>query len=171
MTYGFDISSVPTFSRETVVIDDLPKQIVILSGLDLNFERRLYSFGVSPLVAMHEGKLVFAQVMAHLPLSTFRRCVARYDGDHKVKSSRVSTSSLHGLRSVDLSRVLARHRSLPAHAGSASCTTWAFAARFRATRWPTPTRATWQIYADFAQHLIGIARPLYASEPVRCRSG
>jgi hypothetical protein len=27
---------------------------------------------------MHQGKLVFAQVMAHLPLSTFRRCVARY---------------------------------------------------------------------------------------------
>jgi hypothetical protein len=25
-------------------------------------------------------------VMAHLPLSTFRRCVARYDGEHKVKS-------------------------------------------------------------------------------------
>lgn len=34
---------------------------------------------------MHQGKLVFAQVMAHLPLSTFRRCVARYNGEHKVK--------------------------------------------------------------------------------------
>jgi hypothetical protein len=33
---------------------------------------------------MHQGKLVFAQVMAHLPLSTFRRCVARYDGERKV---------------------------------------------------------------------------------------
>jgi hypothetical protein len=31
-------------------------------------------------------QLVFAQVMAHLPLSTFRRCVARYNGEHKVKS-------------------------------------------------------------------------------------
>ena len=35
---------------------------------------------------MHQGKLVFAQVMGHQPLSTFRRCVARYDGEHKVKS-------------------------------------------------------------------------------------
>jgi hypothetical protein len=35
---------------------------------------------------MHQGKLVFAQVMAHLPLSPFRRCVARYGGEHKVKS-------------------------------------------------------------------------------------
>jgi hypothetical protein len=30
---------------------------------------------------------------------------------------------------------------------------------------PNATRP-WQIYADFAQHLIGIARPLYAGEPL-----
>ena len=35
---------------------------------------------------MHQGKLVFAQLMRHLPLTTFRRCVARYGGEHKVKS-------------------------------------------------------------------------------------
>jgi Domain of unknown function (DUF4372) len=35
---------------------------------------------------MHRGQLVFAQVMRHLPLSTFRRCVAHYAGEHKVKS-------------------------------------------------------------------------------------
>jgi len=34
---------------------------------------------------MNSGKLVFAQLMAHLPLTTFRRCVARYGGEHKVK--------------------------------------------------------------------------------------
>jgi len=34
---------------------------------------------------MNTGKLVFAQVMSHLPLTTFRRCVARYDREHKVK--------------------------------------------------------------------------------------
>jgi hypothetical protein len=28
------------------------------------------------------GKLVFAQIMEHLPLTTFRRCVTRYDGEH-----------------------------------------------------------------------------------------
>ena len=33
---------------------------------------------------MNEGKLVFAQLMQHLPLSTFRRCVQLYDGEHKV---------------------------------------------------------------------------------------
>ena len=47
-----------------------------------------------------------------------------------------------------------------------SSITWDFAARWRATRWPMPTRrATWRIYADFAQSLIGIARRLYADEP------
>ena len=34
--------------------------------------------------AMYEGKLVFAQLMDHLPLHTFRRCVARFKGDHSV---------------------------------------------------------------------------------------
>jgi hypothetical protein len=31
---------------------------------------------------MHTGKLVFAQLMEHLPLTTFRRSVARYRGHH-----------------------------------------------------------------------------------------
>ena len=34
---------------------------------------------------MNQGKLVFSQLMAFLPLSTFRRCVARHRGDHKVQ--------------------------------------------------------------------------------------
>lgn len=35
---------------------------------------------------MYAGKLVFAQVMEHLPLHTFRRIVTRYAGERKVKS-------------------------------------------------------------------------------------
>ena len=35
---------------------------------------------------MYEGKLVFAQLMDHLPMHTFRRIVARFDGDKSVKS-------------------------------------------------------------------------------------
>ena len=34
---------------------------------------------------MDTGKLVFAQLMEHLPLTTLRRCVARYGGHHKIK--------------------------------------------------------------------------------------
>jgi hypothetical protein len=35
---------------------------------------------------MNGGKLVFAQLMQHLPLTTFGRCVTRYRGEFKVKS-------------------------------------------------------------------------------------
>lgn len=34
---------------------------------------------------MYTGKLVISQVMDFVPLHTFRRCVARYQGDYKVK--------------------------------------------------------------------------------------
>lgn len=35
---------------------------------------------------MNHGRLVFAQLTQHLPLTTFRRCVTRYQGEHKVRS-------------------------------------------------------------------------------------
>jgi hypothetical protein len=34
---------------------------------------------------MYAGKLVFAQLVDHLPLHTFRRCVARYRGQRKLQ--------------------------------------------------------------------------------------
>jgi hypothetical protein len=34
---------------------------------------------------MHVGKLVFAQLMDHLPWKTFGRIVERYGGDHRVR--------------------------------------------------------------------------------------
>src|ERR1035441_4908214 len=35
---------------------------------------------------MHTGKLLFAQVMEHIPPMVFERCVGRYGGNHKVQS-------------------------------------------------------------------------------------
>ena len=35
---------------------------------------------------MYSGKLVFAQVMDHLPMHTFRQAVRRYGGNRYVKS-------------------------------------------------------------------------------------
>ena len=34
---------------------------------------------------MYEGKIVFAQLMEHLPLHTLRRCIERFGGDRSVK--------------------------------------------------------------------------------------
>ena len=35
---------------------------------------------------MNTGKTIFAQVMEHLPLPEFRKCVQRYSGDYKAKT-------------------------------------------------------------------------------------
>jgi hypothetical protein len=35
---------------------------------------------------MYSGKLVFAQLMEHLPLHTFRRCVQRYPSNYSTKT-------------------------------------------------------------------------------------
>lgn len=35
---------------------------------------------------MYTGSLVFSQVMEHLPMHIFRRCVQRYSGNHKIKT-------------------------------------------------------------------------------------
>jgi len=41
--------------------------------------------GVTAGGRTNEGKLVFAELAAHLPLTTLRRCVARNDGEHNVQ--------------------------------------------------------------------------------------
>jgi hypothetical protein len=114
-----------------------------------------------------EGKLVFAQVMAHLPLSTFRRCVARHDGEHKVKSFScldqfyaMAFAQLTFRESLrDIEACLATQGQRLYHLGFRSPVARNTLANANAVR-------PWQIYADLAQHLIGIARPLYASEPI-----
>jgi hypothetical protein len=116
---------------------------------------------------MHQGKLVFAQLMLYLPLSTFRRCVADHKGEHKVKDfscldqffamAFAQLTYRESLRDIEVN-LRAQARRLY-HMGF-RCQTISrnTLANANATR-------PWQIYADFAQHLIGLARPLYAKEP------
>ena len=63
---------------------------MFLPGFDFNSNRCICGPLMPPIVgpAMNRGKLVFAQIMEHLPLTTFRRWVARYDGERKVKRNR-----------------------------------------------------------------------------------
>src|SRR5438105_455543 len=35
---------------------------------------------------MNSERMIFAQLMDHLPLKAFHRCVKRYNGDYKVRS-------------------------------------------------------------------------------------
>jgi Domain of unknown function (DUF4372)/Transposase DDE domain len=115
---------------------------------------------------MHAGKLVFSQLMAHLPPMVFERCVARYSGNHKVQSFTCMDQYLcmafaqltfrESLR--DIEACLRSQAEKLYHMGIRGQVSRNTLANANATR-------DWRIYADFAQHLIGIARRLYANEP------
>jgi hypothetical protein len=115
---------------------------------------------------MNSGRLVFAQVMQHLPLTTFRRCVARYDGEHKVKSF----SCLDQYLSMAFAQLTYREslRDIEACLRAQANKLYHLGIRSRVSR-STLAGANevrdWRIYADLAQSLIGIARRLYVDEP------
>ena len=114
---------------------------------------------------MHEGHYVFAQVMQHLPLTTFRRCVERYGGEHKVKRFScldqylcLAFAQLTWRESLrDIEACLRAQSSKLYHLGFRGNIARNTLANANAVR-------EWRIYADFAQHLIGIARRLYADD-------
>jgi hypothetical protein len=115
---------------------------------------------------MNRGRLVFAQLMHHLPLTTFRRCVIRYRGEFKVKSFSCLDQFLcmafaqltyrESLRDIEV--CLRAQSSKLYHLGIRSTVARNTLANANAVR-------DWRIYADFAQSLIGIARRLYVQEP------
>ena len=115
---------------------------------------------------MNSGRLVFAQIMQHLPLTTFRRCVARYDGEHKVKSFfcldqylTMAFAQLTYRESLrDIKACLRAQANKLYHLGIRSRVSRSTLAGANEVR-------DWRIYADFAQSLIGIARRLYADKP------
>lgn len=74
---------------------------------------------------MHTGKLVFAQVMEHLPLTTlFRRCVARHQGEHKVKRFSCFDQYLcmaFAQLTIHDPVILGRERSVSTHCAERNC--------------------------------------------------
>src|SRR5580704_2557048 len=114
---------------------------------------------------MNLGKFVFAQVMEHLPLHVFHRCVVRYSGEHKVKwfscldqylcMAFAQLTYRESLR--DIEACLRVQSSKLYHLGFRSSIARNTLANANATR-------DWRIYCDFAQSLIGTARRLYADE-------
>ena len=115
---------------------------------------------------MYTGKLVFSQVMEHLPIHEFQKCVARYGGDYKSRSfscrdqflcmSFAQLTFRESLRDIE-----ACLRSVPEklyHLGFRGHIA-------RSTLAEANENRDWRIYADFAQALIHIARPMYAADP------
>jgi hypothetical protein len=115
---------------------------------------------------MHSGKLVFAQLTSHLPLSTFRRCVSSYGGEHKVKSF----SCLEQFLCLAFAQLTYREslRDIEACLRAQSDKLYHMGIRSRISR-STLADANevrdWRIYAAFAQRLITMARKLYIAEP------
>ena len=116
---------------------------------------------------MYEGKLVFAQLMDHLPLHTFRRIVKRYDGERKVKTF----SCLDQFFCMAFAQLTYREslRDIEACLRAQRTKLYHLGIRTKQVARNTLANANavrdWHMYADFAQSLITIARSLYVDEP------
>jgi transposase len=115
---------------------------------------------------VHTGRTIFAQAMDFLPLSEFRACVARFQGEYKVRGFSCLDQFLclafaqltyrESLR--DIETCLRAMQPKLYHMGIRGRVARSTLADANETR-------DWRIAADFAQVLIAIAKPLYATEP------
>jgi IS4 transposase len=116
---------------------------------------------------MNAGRTVFAQLIAHLSHIEFQKCVTRYDGDQHHRS----LSCWDQLLAMAFAQFTYREslRDIEACLGSMSGKLYHMGFRSRIAR-STLADANeahdWRIFADFAQHLIGVARPLHAEDPM-----
>ena len=116
---------------------------------------------------MYSGPLVFTQVMDFMPLKTFQRCVARYQGNFSVKHF----SCLDQFRIMAFAQLTYREslRDIEVCLRAQNNKLYHMGIRSKVSR-STLAEANemrdWRIYADFAHHLIAIARKLYQKEPL-----
>jgi Domain of unknown function (DUF4372)/Transposase DDE domain len=114
---------------------------------------------------MHSGRIVFAQLIDHLPPYEFHKCVERYHGNYKLRGFSCLDQFLclafaqltfrESLRDIE-----ACLRSVPSklyHMGFRGKVS-------RSTLADANETHDWRIFADFAQVLIHIARPIYAND-------
>jgi len=116
---------------------------------------------------MNVGRTVFAQLISHLSHIEFQKCVARYDGD----SHHRKLSCWDQLLAMAFAQLTYRDslRDIEACLGSIGGKLYHMGFRSRIAR-STLADANeahdWRIFADFAQHLIGVARPLHVEDPI-----
>jgi|SRR6516162_220986 len=116
---------------------------------------------------MNSGRTVFAQLLDHLPSYEFQKCVTRYRGDYQQKTFSCWDQYLamtfaqltyrDSLR--DIEACLRSMQGKLYHMGFRGKVA-------RSTLADANESRDWRIYADFAQVLIGAARPLYAHDPI-----
>jgi len=116
---------------------------------------------------MNQGRTVFSQLISFLPDREFRRCVARYEGDARLRGfscwDQYLTMAFAQLTYRESLRdIEACLRALGAkvyHMGIQGKVA-------RSTLADANESHDWRMFADFAQVLIAIARPLYAHDPL-----
>lgn len=114
---------------------------------------------------MNSGQLVFTQVMEHMPLKTFHRCVDRYQGNFSVKRF----TCLDQFRVMAFAQLTYRESLRDIEACLRSQSTKLYRMGIcgpvaRSTLAEANEVRDWRIYEDFAQRLIVIARKLHQSE-------
>jgi transposase len=116
---------------------------------------------------MNTGRTVFAQLIAHLSHIEFQKCVTRYDGDQHHRS----LSCWDQYLAMAFAQFTYREslRDIEACLGSMGGKLYHMGFRSRIAR-STLADANethdWRIFADFAQHLVGVARPLHVEDPM-----
>jgi len=116
---------------------------------------------------MNAGRTVFAQLIAHLSHIEFQKCVTRYDGDQHHRS----LSCWDQYLAMAFAQFTYREslRDIEACLGSMGGKLYHMGFRTRIAR-STLADANethdWRIFADFAQHLVGVARPLHVEDPM-----
>lgn len=116
---------------------------------------------------MNTGRTVFSQLMDYLPTYEFQKCVTRYSGDYRSRS----LSCHDQFRAMAFAQLTYREslRDIETCLRSVSGKLYHMGFRStiaRSTLADANESRDWRIYADFAQTLIAIARPLYANDPI-----
>jgi transposase len=114
---------------------------------------------------MHQGQIVFSQLMEFVPQHAFRKCVNRYQGNYRMRSFSCYDQFLcmafaqltfrESLRDIEC--CLGALEEKLYHAGFRGQVS-------RSTLADANENRDWRIYADFAQLLIHQARTLYLKE-------
>ena len=116
---------------------------------------------------MNQGRTVFSQLISFLPDREFRRCVERYQGDIRLRGFSCWDQYL----SMAFAQLTYREslRDIEACLRSMQGKLYHLGFRgkvARSTLADANESHDWRIFADFAQVLIGIARPLHARDPI-----
>jgi hypothetical protein len=114
---------------------------------------------------VNSGRSVFSQLMDFLPMHEFHKCVERYTGNYKVQSFSCWDQYLCMAFAQLTYRESLRDIQACLRASELKLYHMGFRGRIsRNTLANANQNRDWRIYADLAQVLIAIARPLYGNE-------